>query len=410
MNTLKGKIIAVVLVLVIAGIAYATGAGMLFTPQKASADAPLYDPNTVTNIYNAASPAVVEIDTTQTRSGFFGGSQEGLGSGIVIDTNGNILTNNHVVAGTSNVTVKFKNGNTVSGKVAGTDSIKDLAVVTVDKSAVSGITPLTLGDSSQVTPGQMAIAIGNPFGLDNSVSVGVISGLNRSIGNMNGMLQTDAALNPGNSGGPLLDASGKVIGINTAIESPATGAVGIGFAVPSNVASSELSSLEAGTAVAHPWMGISGQTLTPSLAQQVGVTANSGVYVVTVVSGSPAEKAGLKGSNSSASGQPASGGDVITAVDGQAVNTIQDLQNYIAGKKVGDTITLTVLRGGNTTSIQVTLAAMPANVTSGNTPNQVPQTPQQTPAPGNNGRGGRSFRLPGGGTFNWNFNLPTPSN
>ena len=247
MSTLKGKIITVIVVVVIALAAYGIGAGRLFVPTTAEAAPVLYSQDTVTSVYNAASPAVVEVDMTQ-QSGFFYQSN-GLGSGILIDTEGHILTNNHVVDGATSVNVKLGDGNTVSATVVGTDSIDDLAIIKVDASAVSGITPLTLGDSSQVQPGMMAIAIGNPFGLDDTVTVGVISGLNRSIGNMTGMIQTDAAINPGNSGGPLMvvdsTGTGVVIGINTAIETSANGAVGIGFAVPSNVASNVLTDLEA---------------------------------------------------------------------------------------------------------------------------------------------------------------------
>lgn len=400
MHTMKGKIIAVIAVLVIAAASYAAGS-FLSAPKTASAQTTAPDQNTVTSLYTNASPAVVEIDTSQQSTGVFGGSTEGLGSGILFNTNGDILTNNHVVSGSTSVTVKFQNGTTVTGKVLGTDPIKDLAVVQVDTSAINGVTPLNLGDSSTVIPGQTAIAIGNPFGLDNSISVGVISGLNRSIGNMSGMLQTDAALNPGNSGGPLLNISGDVIGINTAIESPSTGATGIGFAIPINVARNELSSLESGQTVAHPWIGITGETLTQSLSSQLGITANKGVYVVSVVSGSPAEKAGLKGGNYDANGQPTGGGDVITAVDGTSINTIQDLQSYVAGKQVGDTVTLTVLRGGSTISVQVTLGAMPSNLNSSSSPT-VPQVPQ-TPAPGNGNHGWHYFNLPGGGSFGYNF-------
>lgn len=415
MNTLKGKIIGILVVLVIAAGAYTAGSFISGTKtvsaaisgsQTTSATPVLYDPTTVTSIYSKASPAVVEIDSTQQNVGFFDQSTESEGSGMVIDKNGDILTNNHVVAGATTVTVKFSNGETATAKVLGTDAIKDLAIIKVDASDVSGITPLTPGDSSKVNIGEMAIAIGNPYGYDDTVTVGVISGLNRDISGSNytGMIQTDAALNPGNSGGPLLDANGDVIGINTAIESTSTGAYGIGFAIPINVAEAELSSLESGTSIQHPWIGISGETLTPTLAKQLGVTANQGVYVVSVVPGSPAEKAGLKGSDFNANGQPVGGGDVITAVDGHAINTIQDLQSYISGKSVKDTIVLTVLRGGNTIpSIQVTLGAMPSNLNSSNTPGQSPQIPQTTPTPGNNNNGWHYYRLPGGGSFSWNF-------
>ena len=197
MHTLKGKIIAVFVVLFMAAAAFTAGSGF-FSARTASADPILYNEDTVTSIYDNVSPAVVEIDVTQqsTGTGFFGNFvQEGEGSGFLIDTQGHILTNNHVVEGASTVQVKFKDGNTVNATVVGTDAIDDLAIISVDASAVSEITPLTLGDSSAVKPGQMAIAIGNPYGYDNTVTVGVISGVNRTISGSNytGMLQTDAA-------------------------------------------------------------------------------------------------------------------------------------------------------------------------------------------------------------------------
>jgi S1-C subfamily serine protease len=410
MATFKGKLIAVIAVLIIAAAAF--GAGSFFSGTREASAAPvLYDPDTVNTIYTQASPAVVEIDTAQQSSSFLGRSVEGEGSGIVIDSNGNILTNNHVVEGATSVTVKFSSGKTATAKVLGTDAINDLAVISVDSANVSGITPLTLSDSSAVKIGQMAIAIGNPFGYENTITVGVVSGLNRSIGGSGytGMIQTDAALNPGNSGGPLLNASGDVIGINTAIEATSTGAKGIGFAIPSNVAKNELSGLEAGKSVEHPWIGISGQSLSQTLATQLGVTVNQGVYVASVASGSPAEKAGLKGGTYDANGQP-TGGDIITATDGKAMNTIQDLQTYIASKAVGDTINLSVLRGGSTTAIQVTLQARPSNLNSSTVPNQVPQTPQTTPVPKNGMPGWHYYRMPGGGGFGWNFNQGNSSN
>ncbi len=405
MKTLKSKIIAVLIVLVVAAAAYAVGSGNLFAAKNVSADPILYNESTVTSIYNNASPAVVEIDVTQQNTSYFGRSlQEAQGSGFLIgfdsgNTVGYILTNNHVVEGASTVQVKLKGGNTTSAKVLGTDANDDLAVISVDASAVSGITPLTLGNSSTVTPGQMAIAIGNPYGLDNTVTVGVISGLNRSIGNLTGMLQTDASLNPGNSGGPLLDANGSVIGINTAIESTATGARGIGFAVPSDVAKNVIPNLEAGTQVQRPWIGISGTNLTSTLAKTLGVTINQGVYVVSVVSGGPAATAGIVAAGaSSTAGQPGTGGDIITAVDGKAIKTISDLQTYIATKKVGDSIKLTIARGGTNTDVQVILGARPADVTSGN----VPSSPDQIPQP-------RQMPMPRGG-HGWNYYQIVPEN
>jgi len=405
LNTMKGKIIAVLVVLVIVAAAYGVGSGTFFASKTVSAGPILYNEDTVTTIYDNASPAVVEIDVTQgsTGSGFFGRfMQEGQGSGFVIDIEGTkyILTNNHVVSGASTINVKLSTGQNVNAKVVGTDPLDDLALISVDNSAISLINALPLGDSSLVKPGQMAIALGNPYGYDNTLTVGVISGVNRTItgSRYSGMLQTDAAINPGNSGGPLLNANGSVIGINTAIESPSTGAQGIGFAVPSNVAKNALANLKSGTQVSRPWIGISGTALTQAMAQSLGVSVNQGVYVVTVVAGSPAETAGLKGGNPIASGNAATG-DVITAIDGKPVSSVQDLSSYVNTKKVGDAVNLSVLRSGANINIQVTLGARPATVT----PQVIPApntTPQPTPAPRFPGRGWRNYQLNPNGSNN----------
>jgi len=376
MNSWKGKILAVLVVLIIAAAAYGVGSGTFFTTKTVSADQSLYSQDTVTSIYDNASPAVVEILVSQTStSGFFGRfAQQGEGSGFVIDAaNGYILTNNHVVEGATGITVKLNSGKTAAAKVVGTDSTDDLALISVDASTLSGITPLVLGDSSLVRPGQMAIAIGSPFGYQNTVTVGIISGLNRTIGSSNytGMLQTDAAINPGNSGGPLLDASGSVIGINTAIEA---GANGIGFAVPSNIAKKDLADLQAGKQVQRPWIGIAGRALSTTLSDSLKLSIDQGVYVVSVVAGSPAEKAGLKAAAADTNGTTGAGGDVITAVDGKAVAAVQDLSSYINTKKVGDSITISILRDGNKLDVVLTLAAKPA-ATASTAPNQMPQMP-----------------------------------
>ena len=382
MKSIKAKIIAALIVVVIAAVAYAGGAG-LFTPAKASlASSVLYSQDTVSSIYDSASPAVVEIVTSQ-GTGFF--SQQGEGSGFLVDTQGNILTNNHVVSGASTVRVIVNGNTTVDGTVLGTDEVNDLAVVKVDPSAVAGITPLQLGDSSTVKPGQMAIAIGNPYGLADSVTVGVISGLNRNIGNMTGMLQTDATLNPGNSGGPLLNDQGVVIGINTAIETTMVGTSNIGFAIPSNVAKNALPDLIAGQQMARPWLGISGTALTADLVKTLNLSVDQGVYVVSVIGDSPAAKAGLKGGNLDVNGAPASGGDVITAIDGNTVTSVPDISSYINTKKVGDTVSLTVLRDNNQITVQVTLGTWP-NQTSNNV---VPRIPSQMPGMPWDGRGGK---------------------
>lgn len=379
MSRIKAIIIAALAVVLIGGAGYMLGMGVSITPNTASAAPALYSQDAVTAIYDSASPAVVEVKVTQQGSGFYGWSlQEGQGSGFLVDSQGYILTNNHVVDGASNIQVILKSGDTLDAKVVGTDSADDLALLSVAPSSVSGITALQFGDSSAVKPGQMAIALGCPYGLTDSITVGVISGLNRSLSDsssgisMTGLLQTDAAINPGNSGGPLLDSQGQVIGINTAIEA-ATGATGIGFAVSSNVAAKALPSLMAGKQVARPWLGITGMALTASAASSLGLSASQGVYVVSVLANSPAEKAGLNGGGTGANGTPASGGDVITAVDGTSVASVQDLSAYFSTKQVGDEVNLSVLRNGQSLTVQVTLEAWPDTTSASPTPQIVPR-------------------------------------
>ena len=381
MHSLRSKIIAVLAVVVIAAAAYGVGAGTLFGGEKASAAGPiLYSQDTVTSIYDSASPAVVEIDVTQASGSGFRGSLQGEGSGFLVDKSGNILTNNHVVAGASSVKVILKDGTSLDGKVVGSDALDDLALVNVNASSVSSITPLQF-NTGTLKPGQLAIAIGNPFGLDGTVTVGVVSGLNRTIAGSNykGMVQTDAAINPGNSGGPLLDANGQVIGINTAVEASSTGARGIGFAVSAATATRVLPDLVAGKTVTRPWLGVSVATIDATLAQKIGATANQGVYIVSVVGGSPAAQAGLKGANLDSNGTPAAGGDIITAVDGKAMKTVDDLTSYISSKKVGDQVKVTVLRAGASQDVQVTLGTWPTtspNITPNPNPNpNVPRLP-----------------------------------
>jgi S1-C subfamily serine protease len=196
------------------------------------------------------------------------------------------------------------------------------------------------------------------------------------------MLQTDAAINPGNSGGPLLDNQGNVIGINTAAEIGATGADGIGFAIPSNLAAKILPDLIAGKTVSRPWLGISGTALTQATASQLGLSVNKGIYIVIVVANSPAEKAGLKAGSTNADGTLAAGGDVIAAVDGKSVASVEDLSVYISTKSVGDSVGLTILRNGQSITVKITVDAWPANLSSGATP----QSPTTTPTSPWNGR------------------------
>jgi len=317
-------------------------------------------------VYQQANPGVVSIVSTLpgSASRLVPQPEQGAGSGFVVDQNGNIVTNDHVVQGASQLRVIFSDGSTVSARIVGEDPGDDLAVIRVDVPP-DRLHPLPLGDSSDLQVGQLVIAIGNPFNLHNSVTSGIISGLGRTRSASNGrsitnMIQTDAPVNPGNSGGPLLDEDGRVIGVVSQIESPIRGSVGVGFAVPSNTLTRYLPRLKAGSTIDHPWLGISGQELTPDLAKQLGLSVTSGVYVVDVLPGSPAEAAGLRGaSGADTSAQVPAGGDVITRIDGTVVRSVQDISAYLDGKNPGDTVTLTVVRGGNNLTLTVHLAAWP---------------------------------------------------
>lgn len=306
-----------------------------------------------TALYAQVRPSIVRITTGQQLGDPFSNGREGLGSGIVLDTSGHILTNYHVVSGFDTVTVTFADGTIAQASVVGKDPGNDNAVVKVDVDA-SELHPATLGDSSAVKVGSVVAAIGNPFGLDGSFTTGVISGLDRTLSSssngrpLRGLLQTDAAVNPGNSGGALINTKGEVIGINTAIENPGGGGfAGVAYAIPINTPKQNLSQLNQGSAITHPRLGISGTTLSKADAAKLGVP--QGIAVVQVQAGSAADKAGLK---SSANGT----GDVIVSIDGNPVKTFEDLANYLDTKGVGDTVKLSVHRDGQNIELSATLA------------------------------------------------------
>jgi serine protease Do len=316
--------------------------------------APAPSPGSFAAIYQQTKDGVVTISTQLGGAGRARSFSQGEGSGIVVDKQGDILTNAHVVSGASQIRVTFSNGQTVSAQLKGVDQSADLAVVKVSVSQ-DQLHPLAIGNSDTLQVGDSALAIGSPFGLQGSFTSGIISGLNRSTTAPNGraltgMIQTDAPINPGNSGGALLDGRGQLIGVNDSIQSPIEGNVGIGFAIPINRAQQMLPSLEQGVAIQHPWLGISGQTLTATTADQLGLSPKSGVLVVDVVAGGPAAKAGVQ-----AEGQPSANDDVITAVDGKPIATIDALTQYLDTKKVGDKVTLSLTRNGKQISIRVTL-------------------------------------------------------
>ena len=306
-----------------------------------------------TALYSAVRPSIVRITTGTTQTDPFSNSREGLGSGIVLDTDGHILTNYHVVTGFDTVTVTFSDNTVAQANVVGKDPGDDIAVVQVKVSDTSVLKPAKLGDSSAVKIGSVVAAIGNPFGLDGSFTTGVISGLDRTLPSssdgrpIRGLLQTDAAVNPGNSGGALFNLQGEVIGINTAIVNPGGNSfAGVAYAVPVNTPKRFLTQLTTGAPITHARLGISGSTLTSADASKLGL--DHGVAVVAVESGSAGALAGLQ---SSANGK----GDIMTAIDGRPVKTFEEVADYIDSKAVGDQVTLSVHRDGKDIEITATL-------------------------------------------------------
>jgi S1-C subfamily serine protease len=315
--------------------------------------------STIGQVYRQVAGAVVQVGVTLNGGGRFGGG-EGEGTGIIVDNEGHILTNNHVVNNAKTVRVRLLDGTTLDATVVGTAPQDDLAVIQASIPA-DKLVVAQLGTSANVQVGDTVIAIGNPFGLDHTVTAGIISAVNRDWTptngrTMNGMIQTDAPINPGNSGGPLLNEQGQVIGINTAIESPVEGSVGIGFSIPIDRAKELLPQLQTGAQLTRPWLGIRGGEITPSLAASLSLPVEKGVLVTEVVADSPASKAGLQGVDPTTDNSGAFG-DIITEIDGKAVASVTDLTGYLNSKKVGDTVTLTVLRDGKTIQVPVTLEA-----------------------------------------------------
>jgi S1-C subfamily serine protease len=302
----------------------------------------------VENAVKIASPAVVRINVTATAQDPFWmiPSQEtGIGSGFIITSDGYVLTNNHVVQDATTITVTLKDGREFRGQVVGTDPLSDVAVV---KISGANLPTIQLGDSSRLTVGQKVIAIGNPYGLDQTVTTGVISALERNIQadqgkTLVGVVQTDAAINPGNSGGPLVDLSGRVVGINTMIYQNAQG---LGFSVSVNTARKVYDSIIATGSITWPALGITGATLTSEISQQYNISITQGVYIASVTADSGAEAAGLRK------------GDVITELDGKMVATIDEVLRYIRTKSVGDDVEVVIHRDGRSQTITVTLRAI----------------------------------------------------
>jgi S1-C subfamily serine protease len=390
-RTSFGAAVAGGLVVAIVGL-IAIAAGWVKSPDggdegSALAAAPLPQPAprqasgdglTVNQIYEKDSPGVVFIRAQSAPrppspfDPFGGGGGSATGSGFVIDREGHILTNAHVVDGAERIEVTLGNVDSsepVNARVVGEDASTDLALLEVDAPS-DQLHPLALGDSTQLQVGDSVVAIGNPFGLDRTVTTGIVSALQREIRAPNGftidnVIQTDAAINPGNSGGPLLGADGRVIGINSQIESAGgNGNVGIGFAVPINTAKEVVQQLLADGTVEHAFLGISGADLTPQLADVVNLPDRQGALVQTVVSGGPADDAGIKGGDATVTigGQRVRvGGDLITAIDGQAVTGMDDVISVVNQKQPGDDVELRLVNGEQERTVTVTLGDRPAN-------------------------------------------------
>lgn len=316
----------------------------------ASAKVELFNEAIVENLYADSIPAVVKLETSQVTAGV---RASGQGSGFLIDDQGHILTNNHVISSATRVTIVLQDGTRISGEVLGRDTSADLALVKADPARLRGITPLPLADSDQVKPGQMAVALGSPYGLQGTVTVGIVSGVHRNVGRtLTDAIQTDAAIFPGNSGGPLLNSKGEVIGINTAVATAGSDTAGLGFAVPINKAKNQLPALSAGATFSRPWIGVSLVSVgSPDIDANLGV--NNGAYIVQVVQDSPAQRAGLRAPTTQTNG------DVIIEVDGRTVTGVDSLITYVAGKKPGDVIALKLWRDGQQVTVQVTLGTWP---------------------------------------------------
>ena len=334
-----------------------------------SASAALFDEQVVQDIYRRVSPAVVEVSIDRRGRDSF--TRFGSGSGFLIDDQGHIVTNNHVIQEADRVRVNFQNGESVEAEILGTNPGNDLALLKVDSAAVEGIESMALGDSSKALPGQMAIAIGSPFGLDGSVTVGVISGVGRTLDSdisrpIAGVLQTDALIGPGNSGGPLLNSSGEVLGVNTAIQVSrdgldfrSVGSTSIGFAVPINTLADLLPRLKKKQVIRPPWLGISAMSLDPLLVESLDLPVDGGVYVTRVFPDSPAERAGLLASGNDFRLRSTGDGDIIVAVDGVPVDSMSTLITLLNERLPGDGIVLKVIREGEEIEVSVTLGDWP---------------------------------------------------
>jgi S1-C subfamily serine protease len=321
----------------------------------------------LTSLYERVNPGVVSIAVNVERGGATG---QGAGSGFLIDDQGHIVTNNHVVAGARSVVVTFFDGSQVGAEIVGVDPDSDLAVLIIDQ-VPENVHPLPLGDSDDVRVGEWVVAIGNPFMLNNSMTIGIVSAVGRTIPtevtpfSIPQVIQTDAAINPGNSGGPLLNLRGEVVGVNESIAT--AGGVranaGVGFAVPANIVRRVIPVLIEQGEFVWPWLGVEGTSNGMLISQANNLDVQSGAYIDGVVEGGPADQAGLRGTTGTSQIDQLAvpvGGDVVIAADGQPINNFDELLNAIAFHNPGDELTLTILRDGEQQDVTVTLAPRPS--------------------------------------------------
>jgi putative serine protease PepD len=306
-------------------------------------------------VYDSVSPGVVNITRTVVEYDFFFTpvAREGTGSGCVLDQNGNILTNYHVIESAENLEVSLPDRSKYHAKIIGFDKQNDLAVIRLIGASKERLHPIPLGDSANLKVGQKVLAIGNPLGLQNTLTVGIISSLGRRISSESGelvdnVIQTDAAINPGNSGGPLLNTAGEMVGINTSIFTIGGGNIGIGFAIPANTLRRVATELIRSGRVLRPWFGVEGYPLNEELASELDLPVSSGILVARVGRGSSADQAGIQGANRIAllyNERILIGGDIITEIDGQPVGSLEELRLLLETKRAGDIVRVTLYRG-----------------------------------------------------------------
>lgn len=349
------------------GVQQLSGHFQPFSSAASSPAAAVPDPSLATDeqnnidVYKASAPGVVYIQSTTTVRDFFGmfaQEREGAGSGSIIDEQGDILTNYHVIADSEKLTVSFGSGRNYPAKVVGKDPDTDLAVIRLLQPPKEALTVVPLGDSDKLIVGQKVLAIGNPFGLDRTLTTGVISGLQRPIRAENnrqieGAIQTDAAINPGNSGGPLLDSHGRMIGINSQIESPSGASAGVGFAIPVNIAKRIVPELVRNGSVQRPSLSITSRNV-EDLGRQAQLPVPDGVLIWTVRAGGAAANAGLKGLAQTEEGDVELG-DIIVAIDSEKISNNDDLYRLLDKHQIGDTVNVEVIRRGRRTTVPVRL-------------------------------------------------------